>query len=113
MNINIAYTDDNFFFNADSVIRNEKNNTIKAKGNVSIKNKQYKLKADEIVYYLDKKKVVAKGNIIIFEKNGNVIYASEAELSNDLKNSFIKNIGVLISDNSRLAASSTNSIKRL
>ena len=111
ININYAYTADNFFLSADTIIKNEKNNTIKANGNVSITNNQYKLKADEIIYYLEDKKVLAKGNLIIFEKNANVIYASEAELSNDLKNNFIKNIGVLLSDNSRLAASSAKSIK--
>ena len=34
-----------------------------------------------------------------------------SKLSNDLKNNIIKNLGVLLSDNSRLAASSAESIK--
>ena len=111
MNIKFALTKENFFLSADTISKNEKNNTIKAEGNVSINNKQYKLKANEIIYFLKEKKVFAKGNVIIFEKNGNVIYAAEAELSNDLKNNIIKNLGVLLSDNSRLAASSAESIK--
>ena len=106
-----AYTDEKFFLSADTIIKNEANNTIKAEGNVSITNNQYKLKANEITYYLKDKKVFAEGDIIIVEKNGNVIYATQAELSNDLKSSFIKNIGVLMTDNSRLAASSAKRIK--
>ena len=47
----------------------------------------------------------------IFDEDNNTIYATEAELSSDLKNNFIKNIGVLLSYNSRLVASSAKSIK--
>ena len=111
INIKLAYTAEKFFLSADSISKNEENNTIKAEGNVNITNNQYKLKANEITYYLKEKKVFAKGNVIIIEKNTNVIYATEAELSSDLKSNFIKNIGVLLSDNSRLAASSAKSIK--
>ena len=111
MNINFAFTKEKFFLSADTISKNEKNNTIIAEGNVSVNNKQYKLKADEIIYFLKEKKIFAKGNVIIIEKNGNVIYAAEAELSNDLKNNIIKNLGVLLSDNTRLAASSAESIK--
>ena len=49
--------------------KNEKNNTIKAEGNVIVTNNQYKLKANEITYFLKEKKVFAKGNVIIIEKN--------------------------------------------
>ena len=110
-NINFAHTNEKFFLSADTISKNEENNTIRAEGNVNITNNQYKLKANEITYYLKEKKVFAKGNVIIIEKNANVIYASEAELSSDLKSNFIKNIGVLLSDNSRLAANSAKSIK--
>ena len=87
----LAYTAEKFFLSADSISKNEENNTIKAEGNVNITNNNYKLKANEITYYLKEKKVFAKGNVMIMEKrNANVIYASEAELSNDLKSNFIK-----------------------
>ena len=110
-NVQVAYTAEKFFLSADTVSKNEENSTIKAEGNVSLTNNQYKLKADKITYYLKEKKVFVKGNVIIIEKNTNTIYATEAELSSDLKSNFIKNIGVLLSDNSRLAASSAKSIK--
>ena len=42
-NIKLAYTTEKFFLSADTISKNETNNTIKAEGNVSIKNKQYKL----------------------------------------------------------------------
>ena len=110
-NLKLAYTNEKFFLSAETISKNEKNGTIKAEGSVSLTNNQYKLKANEITYYIKDKKVFAKGNVIIIEKNTNVIYAAEAELSSDLKSNFIKNIGILLSDNSRLAASSAQSIK--
>tara|TARA_Y100000589_G_scaffold282901_1_gene280639 strand:+ start:2267 stop:4372 length:2106 start_codon:yes stop_codon:yes gene_type:complete len=111
IDIKLVYTNEKFFLSAETISKNEENNTIKAEGNVKITNNQYKLKANEITYYIKEKKVFAKGNVIIIEKNTNAIYATEAELSNDFKSNFIKNIGVLLSDDSRLAASSAKSIK--
>ncbi len=111
INIKSVFATEKFFLSADTISKNENNNTIKAEGNVSITNNQYKLKANEMVYYLNKKKIFVKGNVIIFEKDNNIIYANEAELSDDLKSNIIKNIGVLMSDNSRLAASSAKSIR--
>ena len=51
-NINFAYTNEKFFLSADTISKNEENDTIKAEGNVNITNNQYKLKADEIIYYI-------------------------------------------------------------
>ena len=111
MKISFGFTSEKFFLSAKSISKNEKTNTITAKGKVNISGDNYKLKANKIIYYLEEKKIYAIGNVIIFEKNGNVIYASEAELANDLKSNFIKNVGILLEDNSRLAASSAKSIR--
>ena len=100
---------DNFYLSANRIEKNDKNNTITAYENVNITSGKYKLKADKIIYYLKKKEILAKGNVIIFEQDGDVFYASEAELSDDLKINIIKNMGILLSDNSRIAASSAKS----
>ena len=71
MNIKLAYTTEKFFLSADTIIKNEANNTIRAEGNVNVTNNQYKLKANEITYFLKEKKIFAKGNVIIIEKNKN------------------------------------------
>ncbi len=109
--ISFGFANEKFFLSAQSISKNEKTNTISAKGKVNISGDNYKLKANEIIYYLEQKKVYAIGNVIIFEKNGNIVYASEAELAQDLKSNFIKNVGILLADNSRLAASSAKSIR--
>ena len=65
INVKSVFATEKFFLSADTISKNENNNTIKAEGNVSITNNQYKLKANEMVYYLSKKKIFAKGNVNI------------------------------------------------
>ena len=50
------------------LLETKKNKTISAKGIISIKNKDYKLKADEIVYHIDKKKLMQKEILRFFKK---------------------------------------------
>ena len=47
-----AYTAEKFFLSADTISKNEENNTIKAEGNVNIINNQYKLKAKWITIFI-------------------------------------------------------------
>ena len=50
INVKSVFATEKFFLSADTISKNENNNTIKAEGNVSITNNQYKLKANEMVY---------------------------------------------------------------
>ena len=102
---------DNFVLTADSIRKNDNNETITATGKVNIVNGKTKLKADKIIYYTNKNEVYAVGNVIIYSKNGDILYAKKAKLNDNLESSFIKNIGILLSNNSRLAASSAISSK--
>ena len=52
------------------------------------------------------------GNVIILSENSDILYAKKARLNDSLESGFIKNIGVLLSNESRLAASSAISIKK-
>jgi len=103
---------DNFYLTADSIKKDDKANTITAIGKVSIINGEIKLKADKIIYNTNKKEVFAIGNVIIFSENDDILYAKKAKLNDNLESGFIKNIGVLLSNESRLAASSAISIKK-
>ena len=109
--IDVTSANQKFFLSAETIKKDDNNNSISAYGKVNITSDKIKLKADEITYYLDNNKLFAKGNVIIFEESGNIVYASEAKLSKNFKNSFIKNIGVLLANESRLAASSAQSFE--
>ena len=103
---------DSFYLTADTIRKDNKANTITAVGKVSITSGKTKLKADRIIYNTNKKEVFAIGNVIIFSENKDVLYAKKARLNQSLESGFIKNIGVLLSNESRLAASSAISIKK-
>ena len=107
----VSNASDNFVLTADSIRKNDNNETITATGKVNIVNGKTKLKADKIIYYTNKNEVYAVGNVIIYSKNGDILYAKKAKLNDNLESSFIKNIGILLSNNSRLAASSAISSK--
>ena len=102
---------DSFYLTADSIRKDDKAKTITAVGKVSIISGKTKLKADKIIYNTNRKEVVAVGNVIIFSENSDILYAKKARLNDKLESGFIKNIGVLLSNESRLAASSAISIK--
>ena len=102
---------DSFYLTADSIRKNDKAQTITAVGKVSIISGKTKLKADKIIYNTNKKEVFAIGNVIILSENADILYAKKARLNDSLESGFIKNIGVLLSNESRLAASSAISIK--
>ena len=103
---------DSFYLTADSIRKDDKAKTITAVGKVSIISGKTKLKADKIIYNTNKKEVFAIGNVIIFSENADILYAKKARLSENLESGFIKNIGVLLSNESKLAASSAISIKK-
>ena len=57
---------DNFYLTADSIRKDDKAKTITAVGKVSIISGKTKLKADKIIYNINKKEDLAIGNVIIF-----------------------------------------------
>ncbi|MEE2698380.1 MAG: LPS assembly protein LptD [Pseudomonadota bacterium] len=93
-------------FSADELIFNEKTGEIIAKGNVSIKSNGRQLEADSFSYDQKTEIVTAKGNIHFIQPDGEKIFAKEMKVTGDLKNAIIKGIGIILSDRSRIAASS-------
>ncbi|MGD9637651.1 MAG: LPS-assembly protein LptD [Alphaproteobacteria bacterium] len=91
-------------FMADELVHDRVNSLISAKGHVEINSGKSVLKADNITFYQRDNLVKASGNIILLEETGNVIFADYLELKGDLKDGFIDNIKIIMSDHSRLAA---------
>ena len=107
---NLLFANNNFYLSAEKISKNNKNQIITAEGEVNIISRDTKLKANKITYDISLQEVYAIGNVVINYKNGNIIYADEAKLESSLKSGFIKNIGVLLSNDSRIAASSANNV---
>ncbi len=93
-------------FSAEEIRYDQKNEIVTAKGNVEIIQGERVLKADMITYNVRKDEVIASGNIVLLEPTGEVLFADKVELARELKTGAIRDIRILFTDNSRLAAQS-------
>ena len=89
---------------ADEVTFDEKLNIVTASGNVEISQGDRIVKADAVSYNINTNVVTATGNVALLEPTGDVVFAEYIELSKDLSEGFIRDIRVLLTDRSRLAA---------
>jgi len=75
-----------------------------AKGNVEISQNERILLADMVTYNQRDDVVTASGNVILVEPTGEVLFAEYAELTDDMREGFLRGFSMLLADNSRLAA---------
>ncbi len=102
--------DQSSLLNADQVTYDEANGIVKASGNVEIVQGDRILKADNITYDVNSDTVSADGNIVLLEPSGDVLFADKIKLENQLKTGLIRDIRILFTDSSRLAANSAEKL---
>lgn len=73
-------------------------------GKVEIVHRGHLLRADKVVYNQKTGVMRAEGNVALLTPSGEVQFADYQEITGDMKQAFAKNVGVLFSDNSRMAA---------
>ncbi|MDA1132908.1 MAG: LPS-assembly protein LptD, partial [Proteobacteria bacterium] len=76
---------------------------VTATGNVELTAGPYTLLADRVSYDPGDDRVRAAGNVALLQANGDVVFADELELTDQLRNGFVSGIRVLMADRSRLA----------
>lgn len=95
---------DPMVINADEMTYDRGTNVFTATGNVEIRFRQRIIRADEVIYSEDAGQLTASGNVRIIDPAGHLMIADQMELSADLREGFIKNVLMIFSDGSRLAA---------
>ena len=75
-----------------------------ANGNVEITQGDRVLLADTLTFNQRTNVITASGNVVLLEPSGEVIFAEFVELTDDLKEGFIRQFRMLLQDDSRLAA---------
>ncbi len=93
-----------FVVSADELVVDDVLNLVIARGNVEVAQSGRQLTADTVTYNPRSGVVTASGNVVLVEPTGDVIFAEYAELDSDLAQGFVEGIGILFSDDSRLAA---------
>jgi len=75
-----------------------------ALGDVEVVNGEYVLHADKLTYDQNKDVLTADGHVVLLTPSGEVEFSEHQEITGDMKYAFARNVGVLFTDNSRMAA---------
>lgn len=93
-----------FVLTADTLSHDSEGETVTATGNVEISRNGRRLLADQVRYDQTADRVNATGNVVLIEPDGDAVFADTAEVTGDLREGFVQSVGVLLKDDSRLAA---------
>ena len=91
-------------FTADQLDYDYENDVVTASGEVRLNRRSDRLRADRIVWNRKTGKVVAEGNIVIVNPEGDAAYGDRIELTDTLKDGDVENMLVVLAAGGRIAA---------
>ncbi len=89
---------------ADELTYDRKRGLVVASGNVEIAQGERLLLADQVTYNEKTDTVIASGNVSLLEPTGEVLFADHLELTDEMKRGIVRDIRILLTDESRFAA---------
>ncbi len=89
---------------ADEIINDRDLNTVTATGHVEVDQGGQVLLADALSYNLKQDVIIASGNVVFTQVDGQVNFADYFELTGDMKQATARHMRILMADNSRFAA---------
>ena len=98
-------------FNANEVQYDQDLSLIVARGNVEISQNDQVLLADTVTYNQRSDTVTASGHVSLLTPSGEIVFAEYMELTHELRDGFVKDVRMLLSDRSRLAANAGRRIE--
>ena len=101
-------SDKNVVLTADSVTRDDINKTISAKGHVEFVQGATMLLADHVIWNENTDVVTATGDVKLVDDQGNIYFGDYLEITDDMRQAFIKNVSALLSDDTRLVGQQAN-----
>jgi LPS-assembly protein len=96
--------DQGYYLEADTVIEDDKSQTVTAEGQVQIRNQGRTLRASRIVYDRATGVVTASGGVTIVERDGTVGFADEVVLDDQMRSGVAKGFSARLKDNIKIAA---------
>jgi LPS-assembly protein len=100
--------DKNVVLTADSVTRDDINNTVSAKGHVEFVQGPNMLLADHVTWNENTDIVIATGDVKLIDDQGNILFGDYMEITSDMRQAFIQNVSALLADNTRLVGKQAN-----
>ncbi|MCS6920882.1 MAG: LPS assembly protein LptD [Elioraea sp.] len=92
-------------FTAGEVVYDEREDLVIARGGVEAWQGERILRAREITFQRRTGRAAARGDVVLMEPDGQVFFAEEAELTEDLREGVIRELRALLAEGGRLAAS--------
>ena len=99
-----------YLFSADQVEFDQDLGLIVANGHVEISQGDQVLLADTVTYNQHTDTATASGHVSVMQPSGEVIFADYAELHDNFKDGFVKDVRILMSDRSRLAGNTARRV---
>lgn len=96
--------DERALLRADEVSNNEETGILTASGNVELSQGDRVLLADTVTYNTNTDVATATGNVALVEPGGEVIFGEYVEITSDMKEAFVRDVRILLTDNTRIAA---------
>lgn len=90
-------------FQADQVEYDQDLGLTVARGHVELDQNNQILLADTVTYNQRTDTVTASGHVTLLQPNGDIVFADYMELHDDMRDGFIKDVRILLTDQSRLA----------
>ncbi|MDR6288794.1 MULTISPECIES: LPS-assembly protein LptD [Inquilinus] len=91
---------------ADELIYDQTLGLVTARGKVEINQNNQILRADQVTYNQKTQIVAASGHVALVQPGGEVMLGDYAELTDDMKDGFIQQVSLILSDNSRMIGNS-------
>ncbi|MDW8445414.1 MAG: LPS assembly protein LptD [Acetobacteraceae bacterium] len=91
-------------FTAGEVLYDERQDLVIARGGVEAWQGERILRAREITFQRRTGRAAARGDVVLMEPDGQVLFAEEAELTEDLREGVIRELRALLAEGGRLAA---------
>lgn len=91
-------------FNADQLDYDYENDVVTASGDVRLYRRSDRLRADKVVWNRKTGQVVAEGNIVIVNPEGDAAFGDRIELTDTLKDGAVENMLVVLEAGGRIAA---------
>jgi LPS-assembly protein len=100
--------DKNIVLTADLVTRDTVNHTVSATGHVEIVQGPNMLLAERVIWNQDTDVVTATGDVKLIDDTGDIYFGDYLEMTDDMREGFIRNVSALLSDNTRMVGRQAN-----
>lgn len=101
---------EDIFMSADELAYDQKNDIVVARGNVELVQNKRVLHAKRIYYYQTQGVVKASGDIVLLQEDGNVLFADDIVLDQQLSKGVVRTFRARLKDNSAFAAAEARRI---